>query len=302
MLAFDFGTRRVGVAIGNTLVRDAHRWSRSRPMREGGALRGDRRADRRVAAAALVVGLPMHPDGARAREHRAGRRFARQLRARFGLPVREVDERYTTELAGRAAAGRRGATRRRRATRSPRRSSCRRGSMSAMQRAGRCLTPRPRSPRWPAMRDAVASDAALVGIWSGGAWLAERLAQRFAGEPPRSASSTSRASRRLRRARPEAGGAKRTELPLRRRRRDIVLVDDVLYTGRTSARRSTSCSTSAGRRASSWRCWSTAAAASCRSQPDLRRRAPRRRPRAVDRAVARRRRRASLAVEPRSGN
>ena len=45
---------------------------------------------------ALVVGVPFHPDGAPHENTQRARRFARQLRARFGIPVFEVDERYST--------------------------------------------------------------------------------------------------------------------------------------------------------------------------------------------------------------
>jgi putative Holliday junction resolvase len=48
---------------------------------------------------ALVVGVPFHPDGAAARQHPRAQRFARQLHGRFGLPVHEVDERYSTTEA-----------------------------------------------------------------------------------------------------------------------------------------------------------------------------------------------------------
>ncbi|MCU0812807.1 MAG: Holliday junction resolvase RuvX [Burkholderiaceae bacterium] len=103
-LAFDFGTRRVGVAVGNTLL------GRAQPLTsiaaEGqarfaaiGRLVDEWRPD------ALVVGVPFHPDGAEHDNTRRARRFARQLHGRFGLPVREVDERYTTTeaIAGGAA-------------------------------------------------------------------------------------------------------------------------------------------------------------------------------------------------------
>ncbi len=97
-LAFDFGTRRVGVATGNTLL------ARARPLRtlaaEGdsrfaaiGALIAEWQPD------ALVVGVPYHPDGAVHENTHRARRFARQLHGRFGLPVHEVDERYTTTEA-----------------------------------------------------------------------------------------------------------------------------------------------------------------------------------------------------------
>jgi putative Holliday junction resolvase len=54
--------------------------------------------------AALVVGVPFHPDGATHENTERARRFGRQLRARVGLPVQEVDERYTTTDAKRAGA------------------------------------------------------------------------------------------------------------------------------------------------------------------------------------------------------
>jgi pyrimidine operon attenuation protein / uracil phosphoribosyltransferase len=74
--------------------------------------------------------------------------------------------------------------------------------------------------------------AALVGIWSGGAWLAERLQRDLAleGEPGVISSTLHRddfGSRGL------AGGADHTRLPFDVEGRPIVLVDDVLYTGRT---------------------------------------------------------------------
>jgi len=102
-LAFDFGTRRVGVASGNTLTR------RAAPLRTIEAA-GDARfaAIGRLVAEwrpdALVVGVPFHPDGAAHDNTERARRFARQLHGRFGLPVHEVDERYsTTEAIGSGA-------------------------------------------------------------------------------------------------------------------------------------------------------------------------------------------------------
>ena len=98
-LAFDFGTKRVGVASGNSVTRTASALTAL-------AQAGD---DARFAAIGklvadwqpgnLVVGVPRHPDGAPHDNTRRAERFARQLRGRFGLPVHEVDERYTTTAA-----------------------------------------------------------------------------------------------------------------------------------------------------------------------------------------------------------
>ncbi len=97
-LAFDFGTRRVGVASGNTVLGQAS------PLTTIAA-EGDERFARigrlitEWQPAALVVGVPFHPDGAPHDNTRLAQRFARQLQGRFGLPVHEVDERYTTTEA-----------------------------------------------------------------------------------------------------------------------------------------------------------------------------------------------------------
>jgi putative holliday junction resolvase len=97
-IAFDFGTRRVGVATGNTLL------GRASPLKTVAA-----EGDARFAAIArlidewrpdaLVVGVPFHPDGAEHENTLKARRFARQLHGRYRLPVHEVDERYSTTEA-----------------------------------------------------------------------------------------------------------------------------------------------------------------------------------------------------------
>lgn len=107
VLAFDFGTRKIGVALGNTVTRLA------RPLT---TIHEEANAPRFAAIAALieawqpaalVVGRPLHGDGSEHAMTARADRFARQLEGRFGLPVIAVDERYTTQLAGAAlAAGR----------------------------------------------------------------------------------------------------------------------------------------------------------------------------------------------------
>ena len=102
-LAFDFGTRRVGVASGNTLTRSATPLTTIAAVGEArldaiARLIGEWQPD------ALVVGVPRHPDGAAHDNTLRAQRFARRLGGRFGLPVHEVDERYTTvEAAARGA-------------------------------------------------------------------------------------------------------------------------------------------------------------------------------------------------------
>jgi putative Holliday junction resolvase len=97
-LAFDFGTKRVGVASGNTVTRTAQAL---RTIAEPAATRFDAigRLIGEWKPDALVVGVPYHPDGAPHDNTERALRFARQLHGRFHLPVHQVDERYTTTEA-----------------------------------------------------------------------------------------------------------------------------------------------------------------------------------------------------------
>lgn len=96
ILAFDFGSRRIGVALGNSLTRSA------RPLEVIEEETVDRRFARIAALLGqwepqrLVVGRPCHPDGTPHEMTARCERFARQLQGRFGLPVATVDERYSS--------------------------------------------------------------------------------------------------------------------------------------------------------------------------------------------------------------
>jgi putative Holliday junction resolvase len=97
-LAFDFGSRRIGVASGNSLTRAAAPLGTIVSQGEA-RFEAIARMIGEWRPAALVVGVPFHPDGATHLNTERARRFGRQLRARFGLAVHEVDERYTTTEA-----------------------------------------------------------------------------------------------------------------------------------------------------------------------------------------------------------
>ena len=95
LLAFDFGIKRLGVATGNAFLKTAE------PLKSI-HLEGDARfaAIEKLVKEwqpdALVIGVPFHPDGAEHEITLRARRFGRQLKGRFRLPVYEVDERYTS--------------------------------------------------------------------------------------------------------------------------------------------------------------------------------------------------------------
>jgi pyrimidine operon attenuation protein/uracil phosphoribosyltransferase len=82
------------------------------------------------------------------------------------------------------------------------------------------------------VRSLLGPDGALVGIWSGGGWLVERL-QRDLGLPGEAGVISSTLHRDDFSRRGLSAAADPTRLPFEIEGRHIVLVDDVLYTGRT---------------------------------------------------------------------
>lgn len=107
LLAFDYGTRKIGVAIGNTVTRHA------RPL---DILMPVTREQRFAAIAGLlqtwrpqrvVVGLPLTTEGGEQYASLRSRRFAHQLHGRFGVQVELVDERGSS-VEAQALMGRHG--------------------------------------------------------------------------------------------------------------------------------------------------------------------------------------------------
>lgn len=96
VLAFDFGLRHLGVAVGEASLGFAH------PLT---SIDAEANEIRFAAVAKLiaewqpslfVLGLPLNMDGSEHEFTRRVRRFARQLEGRFGMPVALVDERLTS--------------------------------------------------------------------------------------------------------------------------------------------------------------------------------------------------------------
>jgi len=98
VLGFDFGVKRIGIAMGNTLTGQAQ------PLQVIAAVDNETRFRiigeliAQWAPARLVVGEPRHPDGAEHDMTLRSRRFANQLHGRFNLPVELIDERYSSAV------------------------------------------------------------------------------------------------------------------------------------------------------------------------------------------------------------
>lgn len=98
-LAFDFGAKRTGVAVGSRMLRTATAQPTVRAESSDARFAEIAARIKEWQPDALVVGVPYHPDGASHENTLRARKFARQLHGRFNLPVHEVDERYSTTEA-----------------------------------------------------------------------------------------------------------------------------------------------------------------------------------------------------------
>ena len=99
VLAFDFGEKRIGVAVGDLALRIAHPLTTIAAEDNATRFAEIGKLIAEWTPARLVVGLPMHEDGAEHEVSRLARRFANRLEGRFGIAVTLVDERLTSVAA-----------------------------------------------------------------------------------------------------------------------------------------------------------------------------------------------------------
>lgn len=97
-LGFDFGLKRIGVAVGNTGVRQAQPLTIIEEPSNDGKFRAIASLIKDWQPALIVVGVPFHVDGAEHEMTLRCRRFANQINGRFGLPVVLVDERFSSAV------------------------------------------------------------------------------------------------------------------------------------------------------------------------------------------------------------
>ncbi len=108
VLAFDFGTRRIGVAVGQARLGIAHPLTAIEATGHAAQLAAIETVVAEWQPGRLVVGLPLAMDGSEHDMTRSARKFGRRLEARFALPVSYVDERLSSHAAAeRVGAGRR---------------------------------------------------------------------------------------------------------------------------------------------------------------------------------------------------
>ena len=98
VLSFDFGLKRIGVAVGNTFLRQAQPLAIIDKARNDEKFIAIAKIIREWQPARCVVGLPLYPDGAEHAMTARCRRFANQLHGRYDVEVVLVDERYSSAV------------------------------------------------------------------------------------------------------------------------------------------------------------------------------------------------------------
>ena len=96
ILAFDYGEKRIGVAVGNTITKTAEALKIIQEKNQYEKFKAIEALIQEWQPQLLVVGLPTHPDGAEHEMTQKAKRFGNQLHGRFQKEVVWVDERYTS--------------------------------------------------------------------------------------------------------------------------------------------------------------------------------------------------------------
>ncbi len=96
ILAFDFGEKRIGVAVGNTITKTAEALKIIQEKNQDEKFKAIEALIQEWQPQLLAVGLPTHPDGAEHEMTLKAKRFGNQLHGRFQKEVVWVDERYTS--------------------------------------------------------------------------------------------------------------------------------------------------------------------------------------------------------------
>ena len=97
-MSFDFGLKRIGVAVGNLLIKQAQPLTIIDAATNAAKFAAIGTLIDEWQPSSIVVVLPLHPDGAEHEMTLRCRRFANQITGRFGVATVLIDERYTSAV------------------------------------------------------------------------------------------------------------------------------------------------------------------------------------------------------------
>ena len=99
VLAFDFGEKRIGVAVGETMLKTAHAHTTINSETTETRFTAIKKLIDEWQPSLLIVGLPTYLDGTEHTLTQLAKKFAQRLEGRFNLPVMMIDERLSSAEA-----------------------------------------------------------------------------------------------------------------------------------------------------------------------------------------------------------
>ena len=99
ILSFDFGEKRIGVAIGNNLTKSSHPLETINTALNSERYKTIERLIKLWSPIHVVIGLPLNDDGSISKMSLLAKKFANKLKNKFNLSISLVDERYTSTEA-----------------------------------------------------------------------------------------------------------------------------------------------------------------------------------------------------------
>ena len=96
VIAFDFGEKKIGVAIGNSITKTAHPLETIRKIKKVERIQSIENLLKEWEPGIVVVGLPLNEDGTESRLTLLAQNFAKNIENKFKVPTVLIDERYTS--------------------------------------------------------------------------------------------------------------------------------------------------------------------------------------------------------------
>lgn len=96
VIAFDFGEKKIGVAVGNSITKTAHPLQTIRKIKKVDRIQSIENLLKEWEPGIVVVGLPLNEDGTESRLTLLAQNFAKKIENKFKVPTVLVDERYTS--------------------------------------------------------------------------------------------------------------------------------------------------------------------------------------------------------------
>jgi len=96
VLGFDFGQKRIGIAVGNNISKTARALTTIDSLSNNQKFEVIQKIIEEWQPVSIVVGVPFNVDGSEHRITNLSKKFAKQLEQKYSLPTHLIDERYTS--------------------------------------------------------------------------------------------------------------------------------------------------------------------------------------------------------------